>query len=236
MIQLRRSADRGHAEHGWLEARHSFSFSEYYDRRWMGYSNLRVINEDRVAPGTGFATHGHRDMEIITYPLSGAVRHQDSTGGSGLIRHGELQVMHAGSGIRHSEMNGSYSEPLHLLQIWIEPNQMGVKPGYEQSALDRETLSQGFVRAVAPAAEVGAESAAFHIHADAGLSLAWPKAGDSIHQPLRAGRRHYLHLARGEVKLGEQTLSSGDAALIEDEAALDLVVGADSELLLFDLP
>jgi redox-sensitive bicupin YhaK (pirin superfamily) len=170
MIRIRHSDDRGHAEHGWLEARHSFSFSEYQDPKWMGYSTLRVINEDRVAPGTGFATHGHRDMEIITYPLSGTVRHQDSTGGSGLIRHGEIQVMHAGRGISHSEMNGSYSEPLHLLQIWVLPNTAGVEPGYEQAALDPPPLKSGFVPVVAPAGSP--EPAPFRIHADARLSVA----------------------------------------------------------------
>ena len=234
MIRFRLSDDRGHAEHGWLEARHSFSFSEYQDRDWMGYSTLRVINEDRVAPGTGFATHGHRDMEIITYPLAGTVRHQDSTGGSGLIRPGEIQVMHAGRGIRHSEMNGSYSEPLHLLQIWVLPNAVGVDPGYEQAALDPTPLKSGFVPVVAPAGS--AEPAAFRIHADAHLAVAWPEAGTRLRQALRSGRRHYLHLARGAVQLGQQRLVAGDAALIEDEALLDLEATEASELLLFDLP
>lgn len=234
MIKLRLSADRGHAEHGWLEARHSFSFSEYQDRNWMGYSTLRVINEDRVAPGTGFGAHGHRDMEIITYPLAGTIRHQDSTGGSGLIRPGEIQVMHAGRGIRHSEMNGSASEPLHLLQIWILPNAVGVEPGYEQAPLDAAALKSAFVTVVAPVAS--AEPAPFRIHADARLSIAWPNAGIALHQPLTAGRRYYLHIARGGVQLGTQRLVAGDAALIESEAKLDLEATEASELLLFDLP
>jgi redox-sensitive bicupin YhaK (pirin superfamily) len=234
MIQVRKAEDRGHADHGWLLAKHSFSFSDYYDPRWMGYSNLRVINEDRVAPGTGFGAHGHRDMEIITYPLGGAVRHQDSTGGQGVIRHGEIQVMHAGRGIRHSEMNPSPSEPLHLLQIWIEPNAVGVAPGYEQEALDAETLAKGFALAVAPAGQE--ESAPFYIHADARLFIAWPRAGTAIRQPLRAGRRHYLHLARGAVTVSGQLLQAGDALLLEAETQIEGRADEDSEILLFELP
>ena len=234
MIRLRRSEDRGHADHGWLDARHSFSFSEYHDPQWMGYSNLRVINEDRVAPGTGFSTHGHRDMEIITYPLSGAVRHQDSTGGSGLITHGEIQVMHAGRGIRHSEVNPSHSEPLHLLQIWIEPNAVGVDPGYEQARLDAADLSTHFALAVAPVGS--ADAAPFRIHADARLFVAWPKAGTGITQALKPAKRHYLHLASGALTLAEHQLKAGDALLLEGESSLQIAANADSEVLLFELP
>lgn len=234
MMTLRRSEDRGHADHGWLEARHSFSFSDYHDPQWMGYSSLRVINEDRVAPGTGFGAHGHRDMEIITYPLSGTIRHQDSTGGNGLIKHGEIQVMHAGSGIRHSEMNGSPSEPLHLLQIWIEPNAFGVKPGYEQEKLDPSLLGEHFALAVAP---VGSTDAApFRIHSDARLFVAWPKAGTAITQTLAPKRRHYLHVALGSLQIGEQVLKAGDALLIEGESRVQLTSRVDSEVLLFELP
>ena len=234
MMTLRRSEDRGHADHGWLEARHSFSFSEYYDPKWMGYSSLRVINEDRVAPGTGFSTHGHRDMEIITYPLAGTIRHQDSTGGNGLITHGEIQVMHAGTGIRHSEMNGSPSEALHLLQIWIEPNAVGVKPGYEQSRLHASELSAHFALAVAPVGS--ADAAPFRIHADARLFVAWPKAGTEITQTLKPARRHYLHVARGGLTRGEQALKAGDALLIEGESSVQFTASVDSEVLLFELP
>lgn len=234
MMTLRRAEDRGHADHGWLEAHHSFSFSEYHDPKWMGYSTLRVINEDRVAPGTGFGAHGHRDMEIITYPLSGTVRHQDSTGGQGLIRHGEIQVMHAGSGIRHSEMNGSASEPLHLLQIWIEPNAVGVKPGYEQERLDATQLGGQFALAVAPVGS--ADAAPFRIHADARLFVAWPKAGTPITQALAPGRRHYLHVARGGLSFGERGLQAGDALLIEGESRVQFTASVDSEVLLFELP
>jgi len=234
MIRLRRSEDRGHADHGWLDARHSFSFSDYHDPQWMGYSNLRVINEDRVAPGTGFSTHGHRDMEIITYPLSGAVRHQDSTGGSGLITHGEIQVMHAGRGIRHSEVNPSHSEPLHLLQIWIEPNAIGVAPGYEQDKLHPTSLGEHFALAVAPVGS--ADVAPFRIHADARLFVAWPKAGTEIIQALAPKRRHYLHVARGALKVGAQVMQAGDALLLEGESSVPLTATADSEVLLFELP
>ncbi len=234
MIQLRRSEDRGHAEHGWLDARHSFSFSDYYDPQWMGYSTLRVINEDRVAPGTGFGAHGHRDMEIITYPLSGTIRHQDSTGGNGLITHGEIQVMHAGSGIRHSEANPSPSEPLHLLQIWIEPNAVGVAPGYEQDRLDPALLAERFVLAVAP---IGSNDVApFRIHADARLFVAWPRAGTAINQTLDPKRRHYLHVATGGVTVGAQVLKAGDALMLEGEASVQFTAGVDSEVLLFELP
>lgn len=234
MIQLRRSEDRGHADHGWLDARHSFSFSDYHDPQWMGYSKLRVINEDRVAPGTGFSTHGHRDMEIITYPLSGSIRHQDSTGGSGLISHGEIQVMHAGSGIRHSEVNPSHTEPLHLLQIWIEPNAAGVKPGYEQDRLDPTLLGQQFALAVAPVGS--ADVAPFRIHADARLFVAWPKAGTAIAQGLNPQRRHYLHVARGQLATAARTLKAGDALLLEDEQAVHFTAEVDSEVLMFELP
>lgn len=234
MIHVRLAEDRGHAEHGWLEARHSFSFSDYYDPKWMGYSTLRVINEDRVAPGTGFGAHGHRDMEIITYPLSGTIRHQDSTGGNGLITHGEIQVMHAGRGIRHSEMNGSASEPLHLLQIWIQPNAVGVAPGYEQSRLDASQLSDRFVLAVAPVGS--ADEAPFRIHADARLYVSWPQAGTAISKSLSPQRRHYLHVALGSVTVGERSLKAGDALLMEGESSIALKAVTDSEVLLFELP
>ncbi len=234
MIQLRRSEDRGHANHGWLDARHSFSFADYHDPNWMGYSNLRVINEDRVAPGADFGTHGHRDMEIITYPLSGVVRHQDSTGGSGLIRHGEIQVMHAGRGIRHSEANPSHSEPLHLLQIWIEPNTMGVEPGYQQSRLDAAQLGAQFALAVAPFGS--AESAPFRIHADARLLLAWPTAGTVITQVLNSARKYYLQLARGQLVIADRRLKAGDALMLESETVLAFTAAIDSEVLLFELP
>jgi redox-sensitive bicupin YhaK (pirin superfamily) len=231
MINLRRSEDRGHAEHGWLDARHSFSFSDYYDPGWMSYSDLRVINEDRVAPGTGFSPHGHKDMEIITYVLSGAVHHKDSTGGEGILRHGEVQVMSAGSGVRHSEKNPSNTEPLHLLQIWIEPDKSGVTPRYGQKKLDEAALRAGFSRIFAPAGE----DALFTIQQDARLFIAWPGAGKKLEHALDDARCYYLHVATGSVQLGDLSLKAGDAAMLEHEAALRLVAAADSQLLLFDL-
>lgn len=235
MITPRLAKDRGHANHGWLNAAHSFSFSEYQDPAHMGYSALRVINEDRVAPGTGFGTHGHRDMEIITYPLSGAIRHRDSTGGEGEIRHGEVQVMHAGSGIRHSEMNARHDQTLHLLQIWIEPNALGVKPGYEQAFIAPATVANQFGLVVAPVTATD-EAAPFRIHADARLFVAWLDAGATVQQALKAGRRHYLHVATGSVQVGAHALGAGDALKLEGETALALSATAASEVLLFELP
>lgn len=234
MHTLRLSADRGHADHGWLNARHSFSFANYYDSNWMGFSNLRVINEDIVAPGTGFASHGHKDMEIITYPLSGAVQHKDSTGGNGVVSAGEVQVMHAGRGIRHSEANASHSQPLHLLQIWIQPEQSGVQPGYEQAPLSRSELLQGFERIVARAGSSNA--APFYIHADAELWLAWPQAGQQLRTALAPQRRYYLHIAKGTVQAQHFNLTAGDALMIEAEAELQITASTDAELLLFNLP
>jgi hypothetical protein len=231
MINIRLAQDRGHADHGWLNAWHSFSFGDYYDPKWMGYSSLRVINEDRVAPGTGFAPHGHRDMEIITYVLDGAVQHRDSSGGGGVIRHGEVQVMSAGSGIQHSEKNPSNTEALHLLQIWIEPSELGVTPRYDQIALDQAALRAGFAKVFAPPGE----AAHFNVHQDARLFIAWPAAGQKLAQALKTDRRYYLHVARGQLQLRGKSLRDGDAAMLENESALDLVADTDAEVLLFDL-
>ena len=232
MMTLRRSEDRGHAEHGWLDARHSFSFSSYQDPKWMGYSALRVINEDRVVPGAGFAPHGHNDMEIITYVLSGSLKHKDSTGGEGVLRHGEVQVMSAGRGIRHSEVNASQSETLHLLQIWIEPDKTGVPAGYQQQPLDAAALKKGFVTVVAP----HAEKAQFGMHQNARLSIAWPATGQKLTQALDPKRRAYLHVALGEVQANGTVLKAGDAAMLSGESTLAITTTADAELLLFDLP
>ena len=230
MIQLRRADQRGHADHGWLNAYHSFSFSEYYDPAWMGYGSLRVINEDRIAAHAGFPPHPHRDMEIITYVMEGALRHRDSTGGAADLKPGELQVMHAGRGIRHSEVN-PVGEQTHLLQIWIEPNELDVRPRYEQEALDAVALKQGFAKVVAP---IG-EAAPFQIHADARLYIAWAAAGQKLELKLNPARKYYLHLAKGSLKLGEQALQAGDAAMLEKESALAATATAESQVLLFDL-
>jgi len=230
MIRTRSSDDRGHARHGWLEAYHSFSFSDYYDPQWLGYGSLRVINEDRIAPQAGFPPHPHRDMEIITYVMAGALQHRDSTGGAADLRPGELQVMHAGRGIRHSEMNPA-GEPTHLLQIWIEPNELNVRPRYEQSTLDAAALRQGFSKVVAPVSE----PAPFQIHADARLYIAWPAARQQLRLALDRRRRYYLQVAQGELQLGGRTLQAGDAALLEHESALSASAVTPAQLLLFDL-
>ena len=231
MLQHRPGDARGHVEHGWLDAWHSFSFSSYHDPRWMGFGSLRVINEDRVVPTAGFPPHGHRDMEIITYVLGGELKHRDSTGTSGVLRHGDLQVMSAGRGISHSEVNPSTRETLHLLQIWIEPAVRGTPPAYAQQALDQDALRRGFSTVVGPEHS----GAAFTILQDARLLIAWPTAGTTLNHVLDPQRRYYLHLARGRVTLGADTLVAGDALLFEHETALALTAAEDSELLLFDL-
>ncbi len=230
-LQIRRAEDRGHNERGWLDSFHTFSFSDYYDPRWMGYGPLRVINEDRVVPSAGFPPHSHQNMEILSYVLDGGLKHRDSSGGGGVIRHGELQVMSAGRGINHSEMNASYTEPVHFLQIWIEPETRGLPPGYQQKPLDAAALREGFALVAAHPRE----QAPFAIHQDARLSIAWPEAGKTLAVPVREGRKHYLHVARGTVALGDETLQAGDAALIEDAAPLTLDAISDAEVLLFDL-
>lgn len=231
MITLRPADTRGHAEHGWLDSHHTFSFGGWHDPAHMGIGALRVLNDDRVVGGAGFPPHSHRDMEIITYVLSGALSHKDSTGGSSVLKPGEIQVMTAGRGIAHSEMNADGVKPVHFLQIWIVPDQRGAAPGYQQQALDVAALRAGFAVVAAPEAE----GAPFRLLQDARLSIAWPAAGQAIGTALRADRRHYLHVARGAVQLGEQTLNDGDAVLIEQENQLALTATADSELLLFDL-
>jgi redox-sensitive bicupin YhaK (pirin superfamily) len=232
MITTRLAGQRGHGERGWLDSWHSFSFGEYHDPRWMGYGQLRVINEDRVVPGAGFPPHSHQDMEIISYVLEGSLRHRDSTGGGSVIRRGEVQLMSAGRGISHSEMNDSPAAPVHFLQIWIVPARRGIAPGYQQQALDPAALRAGFTTAVAPEGE----AAPLHIHQDARLLVAWPEAGQALQQPLAAGRRYYLHVARGSVQADRLPLGAGDAAMLENESILELIAGEAAELLLFDLP
>ena len=231
MITTRLADQRGHAERGWLDSWHSFSFGDYHEPRWMGYGELRVINEDRVVPGAGFPAHSHSDMEIISYVLEGGLRHRDSTGGGSVIRHGEVQLMSAGRGISHSEMNDSNSEPVHFLQIWIVPKQRGVAPGYQQKPLDVAALRAGFSKVIAPEGE----AAPFRLHQDARLFIAWPVAGQALRQPLADGRRHYLHVAKGAVRSGRLELRAGDAAMLENESILELTAEIESELLLFEL-
>lgn len=232
MIHLRPSASRGQAEHGWLESQHSFSFGSYYNPRELGFGALRVINEDRVVPGAGFAPHSHQDMEIISYVLDGGLRHRDSTGGGSVLRPGELQLMSAGHGITHSEMNASASEPVHFLQIWIEPAERGGTPGYQQQALDATALADGFTMVAGPAGE----PVPFTLRQDARLYIAWPTAGQTLHQPLDGARRYYLHQARGSARANGQTLAAGDALTLQSETQLDYQADSDGEALLFELP
>jgi redox-sensitive bicupin YhaK (pirin superfamily) len=231
MIQIRPAGERGHVQHGWLDSRHTFSFGDYYDPSWMGFGPLRVINEDWVAPGAGFAPHSHQDMEIISYVLEGGLRHRDSTGGGSVLRHGEVQLMTAGRGITHSEMNASPGEGVHFLQIWIQPDTKAAAPGYQQQALDAAALREGFAKIVAPAAE----RAPFRILQDARLLVAWPDQGRTLAQTLDPARRYYLHLARGRLRAATRELHAGDALMLTRESALKLETQAPSEVLLFDL-
>ncbi|TJY59948.1 pirin family protein [Sinimarinibacterium sp. CAU 1509] len=231
MQTLRTTADRGHAEHGWLISDHSFSFGDYYDPRYEDFGALRVINEDRVVAGAGFAPHAHQGMEILTYVLDGELRHRDSTGGMGTLRPGELQLMSAGSGITHSEMNGSAHTPVHFLQIWITPNERNTEPGYQQLQLDSGALGDGFI----PVAAGAPGCAPLHLRQDARVLLAWPAAGRALTQPLDPARRYYLHVARGSITANGQAMGAGDALMLQSEAALGIETRDAAELLLFDL-
>lgn len=232
MLVLRRASDRGHFDHGWLDTSHSFSFSEYYDPRWMGFRVLRVINEDRVQPGAGFPTHGHRDMEILTYVLDGGLAHKDSTGGGGVIRPGDVQRMSAGTGVRHSEANPSPTERVHLLQIWIEPAKAGIEPSYEQKAFSDED-KRGRLRLVAsPDAAEGSVT----IHQDARVYATVLGAEQSTTHHLAPGRHAWVHVARGSLTLNGQALAAGDGAAVSGEASVTLVGAPEGEALLFDLP
>jgi hypothetical protein len=231
MITLRRSEERGHFQHGWLDTYHTFSFDQYYDAGFMGFRALRVINEDRVAPGQGFGMHPHRDMEIITYILEGALEHRDSLGNRGVILPGDGQRMSAGTGIRHSEFNHSEADAVHLLQIWILPERKGLEPGYEQKSFP-EAEKKGRLRVIAAH---DAREGAVKLHQDVDLYVSLLGAGDQVEHKLAAGRHAWLQVARGEVRLDGATLKQGDGAAISEEQKV--VIGADlpSEVLLFDL-
>ncbi|MFO1432301.1 MAG: pirin family protein [Candidatus Competibacteraceae bacterium] len=232
MLQPRYAGDRGHANHGWLDTFHTFSFASYYDPAEMGWGDLRVINEDRVQPGKGFGMHGHNDMEIITYILAGALQHKDSMGNSAIIRPGEVQRMSAGSGVLHSEFNPSQTEPVHLLQIWIEPNVTGIQPSYEQKFFAPEE-KQGRLRLVA--SNDGREGSVT-IHQDAAVYVTLLEPGQTVVHPLAPGRRAYVQVARGTVMIDGQPFRAGDGARIEDEAEIVLTSAEGSaEVLLFDL-
>lgn len=227
----RASESRGTAEHGWLHGRHSFSFGEYYDPEFMGFGALRVINEDRVEPGTGFGTHGHRDMEIISYVLDGAIEHKDSIGTGSVIRPGEVQRMSAGTGIMHSEFNPSDSDLVHFLQIWIIPERQGLPPGYEQKAFP-EADRAGTLRLVG--ARDGRDGA-LTIHQDVDLYASLLAEGETIDFDLRPGRQAWLQVARGGITVNGQRASAGDGLGVTDPAILTIAANAASEFLLFDL-
>jgi quercetin 2,3-dioxygenase len=233
MLTIRRSEERGHADHGWLDTRHTFSFADYHDPEHMGFSDLRVVNEDRVRPGQGFGTHGHRDMEIISYVLEGELGHRDSMGTGSTIRPGEVQRMSAGTGVRHSEMNASPREPVHFLQIWILPDRAGHAPGYEQKAFP-EAERRGRLRLAA--SPNGAEGSVT-IHQDARLYLSLLGDGERVRHPLAPGRSAWVQVARGEVTVNGERLRAGDGAALEGEAAVELAGrGAEvADVLLFDL-
>jgi redox-sensitive bicupin YhaK (pirin superfamily) len=233
MIDIRRAGERGHFDHGWLDTSHTFSFAGYHDPGQMGFRALRVINEDRVGPGQGFGRHGHRDMEIISYVLGGALAHQDSTGASGVLRPGEVQRMSAGTGVTHSEFNGSREEEVHFLQIWIEPAQAGGRPSYEQKAYP-EAERRGRLRLVA--SPDGAEGSTT-IGRDARVYTTLLAPGERVEHPLAPGRFAWVQVACGEVELGGQVLGPGDGAAISGEARAALAGrgGSVAEVLLFDL-
>jgi quercetin 2,3-dioxygenase len=231
MISIRRSAERGGGDFGWLNTRHTFSFDRYYDPRFMGFRSLRVINEDRVQPGEGFPTHPHQDMEIITYLLEGALEHKDSLGTGSVIRPGDGQRMSAGTGIRHSEFNHSKTDPAHLLQIWILPDRRGHAPGYEQKQFPAEE-KRGKLRLIAsPDGKDGSVT----IHQDASLYVALLGPGQQVTHELGKGRYAWLQVAKGGVGLNGKALSQGDGAAVSDELRLTIKAGEDSEILLFDL-
>jgi redox-sensitive bicupin YhaK (pirin superfamily) len=231
MLTLRKSQERGYADHGWLKSFHSFSFANYYDPQHMGFGNLRVINEDRIAPGTGFGTHGHRDMEIISYVLEGNLAHKDTLGNVKGIPPGDVQRMSAGTGVQHSEFNHAPDQTTHFLQIWIEPNVTSIAPGYEQKTFP-DAEKRGRLRLVA--SPDGADGSVL-IHADARVYAGLFDGAERFSLPLAAGRKGYAHVVRGEIEVNGQRLSGGDAAKLEDETRVDLSRGQAAEVLVFDL-
>lgn len=231
MLTLRKSQDRGFADHGWLKSFHSFSFAGYYDPQFMGFGNLRVINEDRIAPGTGFGTHGHRDMEIISYVLSGELAHKDTLGNVKGIPPGDVQRMSAGRGVMHSEFNHAKDQVTHFLQIWIEPNVTDIEPSYEQKRFP-DADKRGKLRLVA--SPDGAEGSVL-IHANARLYAGLFDGAERAALELATGRKAYVHLVRGELQVNGQRLATGDAAMLQNEQRVVLEQGRDAEVLVFDL-
>jgi quercetin 2,3-dioxygenase len=231
-IMVRRAAERGHGDHGWLDTWHTFSFADYHDPRFMGFRVLRVINEDTVAPGGGFPTHGHRDMEIISYVLEGGLQHRDSLGTGSVIRPGDVQRMSAGTGVRHSEFNASTTEPVHFLQIWIEPASRGIAPGYEQKTF-ADADKRGRLRLVA--SPDGAEGSVT-IHQAARVYATSLAAGEEVEHKLAPGRHAWVQVTRGALLVAGQQLEHGDGAAITGEPAVTLAGERDAEAIVFDLP
>jgi len=231
MIQVRKAAERGHFDHGWLDTYHTFSFGDYYDAAYLGFRSLRVINDDRVQPGQGFGMHGHRDMEIVTYVLDGALEHRDSMGNGSIIRAGQLQRMTAGTGVRHSEFNPSDKEWVHLYQIWLLPERSGLKPSYQELSLGKEENRGRFRLVASPDGAHGLLT----IHQDARLYLASLLPGQAVSQQIEPGRAAWLQVLRGSVKLLNHDLSAGDGVAITDQESISVLAGAPSEVLLFDL-
>jgi redox-sensitive bicupin YhaK (pirin superfamily) len=231
MIEIRKSQDRGYADHGWLKSFHSFSFADYYDPKFMNFGPLRVINEDRVAAGMGFGTHGHRDMEIVSYVLDGALAHKDSMGNGSSIRPGDVQRMSAGTGVQHSEFNHASDQTTHFLQIWIQPNQMGIPPSYEETHFS-EAEKRGQLRVVA---SPDARDGSVKIHADAVLYAGLFDGAEAATLAIAPKRRAYVHVARGRVVINGQPLSAGDALKLIDVTSVDVCEGEHAEVLVFDL-
>lgn len=231
MLMIRRSEARGFADHGWLKSFHSFSFAGYYDPAWMGWGNLRVINEDRVAPGTGFGTHGHRDMEIISYVISGELAHRDSMGNGTAIRPGEVQRMSAGTGVRHSEFNHADGRETHFFQIWIEPDRDGMMPSYAQRAVDSAAL----LGQLCPVASPDGRGQSISIHADAVMYAGRFDGAETARLTLDPARKGYVHLICGRLTVNGELLQAGDALLLADEAEVVLTDGEAADVLVFDL-
>jgi quercetin 2,3-dioxygenase len=229
--RVRKANERGRTDWGWLDSRHTFSFGEYFDPKHMGFRTLRVINDDRVAPGEGFGTHGHRDMEILSYVLEGGLAHKDSMGTGSVIRPGEIQMMRAGTGVTHSEYNASKTEPVHFLQIWIVPDRRGLAPAYAQKPIDREAARRGFALLASPDGREGS----LRISQDVLLWLALLEDGERRELPLAQGRHAWVHVARGSASLGGESLADGDGAAVSGADAIRLAGQGPAEILVFEL-
>ncbi|HEY2835916.1 MAG TPA: pirin family protein [Rhizomicrobium sp.] len=231
MITVRKSAERGTTKIGWLDSKHSFSFADYVDPAFENFGALRVINEDWIAAGAGFPPHPHRDMEIVTYILEGALQHKDSSGGGGVIRPGEIQRMSAGAGVVHAEFNASQQRPCHLLQIWIMPSKKGIEPSYEQKAMDIQAITNKLARIAGPKPQPNE----IRLMQDAEIWVSRLDRDIEVIHPLAPGRRAWVQMAKGEITLGDETLRAGDAAAVTDQDQVTICSNAPSEVLLFDL-